>query len=61
MPQRHRPPYPDEFRRPMVELVTVGRSREELAEQFEPAQAVSGFEGTQYPVSQLIAEIADAL
>jgi transposase len=36
MPQRHRPPYPDEFRRQMVELVRVGRSPEELAEQFEP-------------------------
>ncbi len=36
MPQRHRQPYPDEFRRRMVELVRLGRSPEELAEEFEP-------------------------
>jgi transposase len=36
-----RPPYPPEFRRPMVELVRTGRSPEELARAFEPsAQAI---------------------
>jgi transposase len=34
-----RPPYPDEFRRRMVELVRAGRSPEELARKFEPSAA----------------------
>jgi|SRR5713101_9683439 len=34
--QRHRTPYPAEFRRKMIELVQAGRSPEELAEEFEP-------------------------
>jgi transposase len=34
---RTRPPYPPEIRRQMVELVRVGRSPEELAEEFEPS------------------------
>ena len=32
-----RPPYPDEFRRQMVELVRRGRSPNELAREFEPS------------------------
>jgi transposase len=40
MPQT-RPPYPEEFRRQIVELVRAGRSPEELAREFEPsAQAI---------------------
>jgi transposase len=36
-----RPPYPLEFRRQMVELVRVGRTPEDLAEEFEPtAQSI---------------------
>ena len=36
-----RPPYPPEFRRPMVELRRAGRGPEELARAFEPsAQAI---------------------
>jgi transposase len=31
-----KPPYPGEFRRKMIDLVSAGRSPEELAEQFEP-------------------------
>ena len=31
-----RPPYTPEFRRQMVELVSAGRSPEELAQEFEP-------------------------
>ncbi len=33
---RTRPPYPEEFRRQMVELVRTGRTPEELAREFEP-------------------------
>lgn len=33
---RTRPPYPEEFRKKMVELVRTGRSPYELAKQFEP-------------------------
>lgn len=41
MPQRHRSPYPAEFRDRLVELVRAGRSPEELAQEFEPsAQAI---------------------
>jgi putative transposase len=41
MPQRHRPPYPPEFRRQMVELARAGRDPEQLAREFEPsAQAI---------------------
>lgn len=32
----HRAPYPEEFRRQMVELVRTGRTPEELAREFEP-------------------------
>lgn len=34
---RHRPPYAEEFRRQMVELVRSGRTPEELGRQFEPS------------------------
>jgi transposase len=34
--QRHRIPYPVEFRAQMVELVRAGRKPEELATEFEP-------------------------
>jgi len=34
---RTRPPYPEEFRRRMVELVRAGRTAAELAREFEPA------------------------
>ena len=38
---KSRPPYPPEFRRRVVELVSKGRTPEELARQFEPsAQAI---------------------
>ena len=38
---RHRPAYPAEFRRQMVELVRSGRTPEELSREFEPtAQAI---------------------
>ena len=38
---KSRPPYPPEFRRRIVELVSKGRTPEELARQFEPsAQAI---------------------
>ena len=38
---RHRPPYPAEFRRQMVDLVRSGRTPEELSREFEPtAQAI---------------------
>ena len=33
---RTRPPYPEEFRRQMVELVKAGRTPEELSREFEP-------------------------
>ena len=40
MPLTH-PPYPDEFKRRMVELVRTGRSPQQLAKEFEPsAQAI---------------------
>ena len=40
MPRSHMP-YPEEFRRRMVELVRSGRSPEELAKEFEPtAQSI---------------------
>ena len=32
-----RPPYPTEFRRPIIELVRAGRSPEELSREFEPS------------------------
>ena len=34
---RTRGPYPEEFRRQMVELVRTGRSPEELSREFEPS------------------------
>jgi transposase len=37
MPQRHRAPYPPEFREQLVELVRTGRTPEELAKEFEPS------------------------
>jgi transposase len=37
MPQRHRRPYPGEFRQQMVDLVRSGRDPEELAKEFEPS------------------------
>jgi len=37
MPQRHRRPYTEEFRRQMVELVRAGREPEQLAAEFEPS------------------------
>src|ERR1700680_1669727 len=33
--QRHRPPYPAEFRAQMIELVHAGRKPEELSKEFE--------------------------
>ena len=33
---KSRPPYPEEFRQQILELVRGGRSPEELAEEFEP-------------------------
>ena len=36
MPRSHAP-YPEEFRRRMVELVRAGRNPEELAKEFEPS------------------------
>jgi transposase len=33
---RSRPPYPEEFRQQILELVRAGRSPEELAKEFEP-------------------------
>lgn len=37
MPQRHRNPYPREFRERIVALVRSGRSPDELAKDFEPS------------------------
>lgn len=37
MPQRNRKPYPEEFRKRMVDLVRSGRSPETLAKDFEPS------------------------
>jgi transposase len=34
---RTRPPYPEEFRRQIVELVKAGRTPEELSREFEPS------------------------
>ena len=34
--QRHRDPYPAEFRRKLIDLVHAGRTPEELAKEFEP-------------------------
>jgi transposase len=43
MPKSH-PPYPQEFRRRMVDLVRAGRSPQQLAKEFEPsAQAISNW------------------
>jgi len=36
MMPRGRPPYPQEFRLQMVELVRAGRTPEDLAQEFEP-------------------------
>ncbi len=36
MPKSHSP-YPPEFRRQMVELVTAGRTPQELSKEFEPS------------------------
>jgi len=36
MPQKHREPYPPEFRRQMLELVKAGRTPEELEREYEP-------------------------
>lgn len=36
-PQRHRQPYPPEFRERIVELVRAGRSPEDLSAEFEPS------------------------
>ena len=36
MPKSHKP-YPDEFKRRLIELVRQGRTPEELARQFEPS------------------------
>jgi transposase len=33
---KSRPPYPEEFRQQILELVRAGRSPEELAKEFEP-------------------------
>ena len=37
MPQRHRNPYPAEFRKRIVDLVRSGRSPDDLAKDFEPS------------------------
>jgi transposase len=36
MPQTH-PPYPQEYRRRIIELARAGRSGNELAREFEPS------------------------
>jgi transposase len=33
---KSRPPYPEEFRQQILELIQAGRSPDELAEEFEP-------------------------
>ena len=38
MPQRHRNPYPPEFRAQLIELARGGRSPKELAAEFEPSE-----------------------
>lgn len=35
---RTRPPYPPEFRKQILELVRIGRTPAELAEEFEPSE-----------------------
>jgi len=35
MPKSH-PPYPEEFRQQILELIRAGRTPDELAEEFEP-------------------------
>jgi transposase len=37
MPQRHRNPYPPEFRKRIVALVRSGRTPEQVAKDFEPS------------------------
>lgn len=42
MPQRHRQPYPPEFRQRIIELVRSGRTPAELARELEPsAQSIA--------------------
>ncbi len=36
MPQKHRQPYPPEFRRQMLDLVKAGRTPEQLEKEYEP-------------------------
>lgn len=44
MAGRTRPPYPEEFKQQMVQLVRSGRTAEELGREFEPsAQAIRGW------------------
>ena len=43
---RTRPPYAPEFRRQMIELVRSGRTPEELARQYEPAERAGPRKGT---------------
>ena len=44
MPQRHRQPYPPEFRQRIIELVRSGRTPAELAREFEPtAQTIANW------------------
>ena len=38
MPQRHRNPYPPEFRAQITELARAGRTPKELAQEFEPSE-----------------------
>lgn len=39
--KKHRPPYPPEFRRRLIEMARAGRTPESLAKDFEPtAQAI---------------------
>ena len=41
---RHRPPYPAEFHRQMVDLVRSGRTPQELSREFEPtAQSIANW------------------
>ena len=43
MPRSH-PPYPDEFRQQILELIRAGRTPAELAQEFEPtAQTISNW------------------
>jgi transposase len=44
MPQRHRAPYPAEFRQQIIDLVRSGRTPAELEREFEPsAQTISNW------------------